>query len=732
MIQRSHHGMSWDADSSNALRVLEAFSQSAKATFDRTLASRALGEACRAIPGDDPQSWAHRLVEVGSHLNLRVRLAECSLSDALTFAEQGTPIAASIEKQGHASWVLLFEAKNGKVLVSEPETEEESHWVSLRKVRKLLGISSNRESVRWVVGQPAFACEAASSCSAASSGDPHHHMLPLSRFLRLLRPERQDIWAVVVFSMFVGLLALATPIAVEALVNTVAFGRYLQPVIVLSLILFIFLGFAAAIRGLLAYMVEVTQRRLFVRVVEDLAHRLPRVRQSSMDHYYGPELVNRFFDVVTLQKVTANFLLDGISIVLQTVIGMMVLAFYHPFLLGFDVVLLLLIAFLIFGLGIGAIRTAQKESKIKYEVGAWLEELVRHPTAFHLNSGERFALDKADKLAVDYLEARKKHFRILFRQILFTLGLQAVAATALLGLGGWLVIQGELTLGQLVAAELIVANIVGSLVKLNKHIENFYDVMAAVDKLGYLFDLPIESQDRLVHLREGEPATVTARRVEFQYNGKPVISDLDFSLAPGDRLAIVGPPGCGKSTLVDLICGLRTPNTGHIELDGVDLRELRPESLREHVSVCQGIEVFEGTIEENIHLNRPYLSAADVREALITVGLLDEVLKLPDGLNTQLQTGGRPLSTSQALRLSLARAIVGHPRLLVIDGTLDSLHDVTLKEVMTNLTAPGMPWTLLVTTGRLEVANRCTQVLELGSPQAGWIHSLEGYSSQTS
>ena len=243
---------------------------------------------------------------------------------------------------------------------------------------------------------------------------------------------------ILVFSLVVGVLTLASPIAVEALVNTVAFGQYLQPVIVLALILFTFLAFAAAIRGLIVYVVEIIQRRLFVRVVEDLAYRLPRVQQQALDREYGPELVNRFFDVVTVQKVVATLLLDGIAIVLQTAIGMAVLAFYHPFLLGFNLVLLFSIGFVVFGLGQGAVTTAVRESVSKYAVGAWLQELTRSPTAFKLHGGSQFALDRADQLAIDWLIARRAHFRILMRQILFALGLQAVAATALWGwVAGW-------------------------------------------------------------------------------------------------------------------------------------------------------------------------------------------------------------------------------------------------------------------------------------------------------
>ncbi|REJ68304.1 MAG: ATP-binding cassette domain-containing protein [Planctomycetota bacterium] len=537
------------------------------------------------------------------------------------------------------------------------------------------------------------------------------------RLIGLMRPERSDLWVILVFSLIVGVLALATPVAVEALVNTVAFGRYLQPVVVLALFLFTFLAFAAAIRGLTTYIVEILQRRLFVRVVEDLAYRLPRVEQREFDNRHGPELVNRFLDVVTVQKAASALLIDGIAIVLQTAIGMIVLAFYHPFLLGFDAVLLLIISFIVFVLGRGAVNTATKESKAKFAVAAWLEELARHVTAFKLHSGNQFALERADQLAIDWLEARRRHFRIVMRQIIFALGLQALAGTALLGLGGWLVIQGELTLGQLVAAELIVMMIVGSFAKLGKHMESFYDLLASVDKLGLLFDLSTESHDKLFHLREDGAASITARGVNFKYDKTEVLREVDLELQPGDSVALLGQSGSGKTTLIDLLCGLRTPDSGHVELDGIDLRDLRPDSLRQHLAVSRSVDVFNGTIDENVHLNRPNVRSSDVCDALQAVGLLGEIQRLPEGLGTVLQTNGAPLTSSQSVRLMLARAIVGRPRLLLIDGTLDALSDAELGPVLENLIGDEKrPWTVLVTTGRRAVIEACNRVAALPAP----------------
>jgi putative ABC transport system ATP-binding protein len=467
--------------------------------------------------------------------------------------------------------------------------------------------------------------------------------------------------------------------------------------IVLGILLLAFLSLAGAVRVFKTWVVEMLQRRIFVRVATDLSHRLPRVRTEAYDRGHGPELVNRFFDVLTVQKAGATLLLDGVAVFLQTLVGLTVLAFYHPILLAFDVVLVFCIIFVLFVLGRGGVRTAIAESVAKYAVAGSLEEIARNPTSFKLAGGPEFAHHRTDELAVAYVSARKRHFMVVLRQVIGAVALQAVAGTALLTIGGWLVIEGQLTLGQLVASELIVSTVLAAFAKIGKQLENFYDLLAGVDKLGHLIDLPLERDTGGDHPQVASGAAIRLHEVDFAHNGGPgLLNGLNLEIKSGERICIVGRHGSGKSTLADLLYGLRQPTQGRIEIDGVDVRELKLETLRRHVSLVKGLEMIEGTIEDNIRMNRADVSSADARAALADVGLLDEFRELPDGLATHLSSTGAPLSFGQARRLMLARAIVGQPRILVLDDLLDDLDTDARAEVLRALLRDDRAWTLVV------------------------------------
>ena len=546
-----------------------------------------------------------------------------------------------------------------------------------------------------------------------------HRMTPLARVLSLLRPDLRDIWIVVIFAVAIGVLNLSVPVVAMAVVNTAALQTLGQQVLVLSAALFVALALAAFMQLLQTITVEYIQQRIFVRVVDDLAYRLPRVDSQAFDEQHGPELVNRFFDVLTVQKASATLLLEGVMIVLQTLIGLLLLAFYDNALIGYDVILLLSLVFMVFVLGRGAVGSAIQESIMKYRVAGWMEEVARHRIAFKLAGGPALARSKADALTGDYLEARHSHFRTVIRQYGFALFLQSVAIAGLLALGGYLVAQGQLTLGQLVAAEVVVTLVVASFTKFGKQFESFYDLLAAADKLGHLIDLPLERAGGEPHPGAARGARVAVQDVTFAYelHGRPAIQRFNLTLEPGEHVALTGPNGSGKSTLVELLFGLRQPEQGRIEIDHLDLRDLSLESVRAQTALAKGVEVFEGTVLENLRMGREAITLLEARVALESVGLLQTILELPGGLQTAMGTGGAPLSLGQVNRLMLARAIVGRPRLLILDETFDTMDRGIRDRVLPAIMARDNPWTLLVVTHSPEIAAMCDRTIVLERPK---------------
>jgi ABC-type bacteriocin/lantibiotic exporter with double-glycine peptidase domain len=517
-----------------------------------------------------------------------------------------------------------------------------------------------------------------------------------ARLGRLLRLERRELWGLVIYAAVVGAISLAVPLAVQALVNTVAFGTLLQPVVVLALLLCGALAFAAWLRALQSKAVEILQERVLVRTALDLAFRLPRTRLDAFDGE-APPTARYFYDVVTVQKTLAGLSLDGLALALQTLIGLTLLALYHPLLLGLAVLLLGAVAFVWFGLGVGAVKTSQKESKAKHQLAGWLQRITA-TGLFRQSGGANLALHRADALARSYIEARRKHFKILFRQVIGALSVQVLASGLLLGLGGWLVIQGQLTIGQLVAAELVVSAVLSGISKLGKHLEALYDLLASADKLGTLQDIPRDPETGTTAPRSEGAVPLSVENLWFQYPNQtePLLRGLSLSLPAGARVVLRGASGAGKTTLAQVVAGLRAPQRGVLWLDGEPLAGLFRPEYRERVALVESLDVFPGSIAENIHLWRPAVGSADLRRALEAVGLWGEVGALPEGLETRLNARGLPLSRGQLARLAVARALVGQPQVLVVDGVLEHLDPEAQTRLFQGLTSwepnPTMLW----------------------------------------
>lgn len=535
---------------------------------------------------------------------------------------------------------------------------------------------------------------------------------PLSRLLQLVRLEQKDLITLPFLVFGYGLISIATPVSVQALVNIVTMGAVLQPLFVISLILFVLLLLSGTLYVFEGYIVELIQRRIFIRTAVNTAHNARCVEINFYDKENPVELINRFFDVATIQKSAATLLTVGLTSFLQVIIGSLILIFYSVYFALVIFVIMSLLLFIVRSLGRHATETAIAESKAKYEMASWLESIAKNIFAFKFYKGDERTANQTQALVKSYIEKRSKHFNILMWQNISAALIYAVGGTTLLAIGGGLVIKGEINLGQFVAAELIIFGVLAGLIRLVSKLDYFYDLLAALDKIGALEDVPQEkSGEHVPH--QAMLTSVKLHDVHFAYNHyiKP-LSNINLALKKGQHMAVLGDPGTGKSTLMKVIAKFRSPSAGQITINDIDLRQINNDALRNSMGLAGPIEITEGTIKENICLGRQ-ISLEKLLNVIRELGLETEFNLFPDGLDTFITASGAPLSSSQLQRLMIARAVAGSPSLLLIDGLLDGFNEDELNAAINLFNNHRDEWMLIVTTRFVHIAKKFDTSLNL-------------------
>jgi len=517
------------------------------------------------------------------------------------------------------------------------------------------------------------------------------------RLRQMIFEDKGDLLLILVYTFFSGLFSLSIPLATQIVVNTIAAGVFLQPLSVIAGAVLSGLSFVAVLRLLTLWIVEQIRQRTFARITLRLAYRVPRVRHAALAKEYLPELVNRFFDTITVQSGWFNFLLDAPAAALTVIVGLALLALYSPWLLLFDVIVIAFFLLEVFVLGYGGFRTRGNETTQRFLIAEWLEEIARCETGIKTNGIPIYLLEHADKLLSEYIRLRRIHFTVLFRQAAGLFFFQSIASAAVLGVGGYLVIHRELAMGQLVASLLIVNMVLPALERLIRNLQNVYELLSALNKIGYVEDLPLERTGGAVLARSSQGARLDLRGLRFAYvEGHDVLCGVDLSLNPGDRISLFGPNGSGKTTLSGILCGLLEPTGGLVQINGIDVRDIDLDSLRSVVGLMsEGNEIFPGTIIDNITLGRKHISQLDVMWALDLVQFNEELSFLPDGLHTVLTSGGRNLSRGQTQKLMLARAIVKRPQLLILDEAFTAIEERSKLAILDRIYSPDLTWTVI-------------------------------------
>ncbi len=531
----------------------------------------------------------------------------------------------------------------------------------------------------------------------------------LKRLWALLTPSHKDIGLVAAYTVFIGVFFLAVPLTAQGLIGSLASGIFNQPILVLGVAVLTGLILVGLLRVLQLQLVEFIQQKVFLTTAMSISSQLLSVSEVAFKQRYAPEVLNRFFDVLTIQKTLAKLLLDGPASVLQIMLGMLLISFYSPWFLLFNITFLVgMVA--IFMLGYGGYSSSLDESAAKYRVAQWLEEMGQSRISFKMNGAPSTLLGKTDGLLHRFLDARQRHFRVVVRQSFANFMLEAMATAGVLMIGGWLVMNGQLSLGQLVASEIVILLILSATDKLVQYLESGYDLLAAVDKVHQVLRFEQERVDgtSLPDITHG--LHLKCHNITFGYRPeKNVVQHLSLNLPPQSHTSVVGPSGMGKSTLAGLICGLHDTHSGQITLNDVDIRQYKLPELRKAIAlVGDGYELFEGTVEDNIllGLTADELPQGALAWAIDMVMMARDLRQYPHGLQHRITTAGTNISLGQRHRILMARAIVQQPKLLILDEAFTGMDEQTKLGILEKLFSSENPWTILNISHDAEIVQR--------------------------
>ncbi len=504
-------------------------------------------------------------------------------------------------------------------------------------------------------------------------------------FFTILRPERGFYWLAVVYGIGISLLSLATPVSVQMLINTVANTGLTTPLVVLSLSLFVLLLAAGGLQALRIHLMDLFARRFYARMVSEIALRAIYAVNPFFEDNGKGALFNRYFDLVIVQKRLPVLFVGGFAIVLQTVVGFALVSFYHPYLFAFNVLIIVLLWLNWAIWGKGAIRSALEVSHRKHATAAWLEGLGSSNGFFKTERHIDLALSSTEAYTASYVDAHKRHFRYTFSQTLMFLATWAFASALLLGLGGWLVIQGQLSLGQLVAAELVLSVVFVGISQMGTYLTYFYDLCAAVEELSLFYDV---EQDPPRAVRKFQPASSHLAFAGALGEARGVRLTLDFEVPPGSRVLASSFDHAEQRLVTNLLKGHEKPESGYIALGGEDIAAHMLHEVRQHIIVIDRPNVMQTTLREYLSSSAPEVQV-NVLDALADVGLSSVVRGLPSGLDTPLAETGWPFSIAETMQLKLAAAILAEPEVLVLSEIYDAVPKHMLSRALDRFSANG-------------------------------------------
>ncbi len=524
-------------------------------------------------------------------------------------------------------------------------------------------------------------------------------MSPIRRFWLLLTPDKLEIRNLYIYAIIIGLLNLVLPIGIQSIINLIQGGSVSTSWVVLIILVAAAITMSGILQINQLRITENLQQKIFTRAAFEFTYRIPKIKLEQLFRQYAPELMNRFFDVVSIQKGITKILIDFSSASIQVLFGLVLLSLYHPFFIVFSLLLVFIIVTIFWLTMQRGLKTSLEESKHKYALAHWLEELARSNTTFKLAGKSNLSMNRTNEQTALYTNAREKHFRVLRWQYSLMIVFKVLVAIGLLLIGGLLVIDQQMNIGQFVAAEIVILLIVNSVEKVILSFETIYDILTALEKLGQVTDLELEKEGgiELEYKQAGIELEINNISYHYPQEQKNVIDNFSVEIKSQERVLITGKNNSGKSTLLYLIGGLLQPTNGSISIDQIPSDNYEYDHLRSQIGgYLRDETLFEGTLLENITLGRENITLENVKWTIENLNLTQIVQQLGDGYHTAIFPQGKQFSKSTVAKILLARAIVNKPRLLLLENSFSVFSDEDKESILKFLLSSEHNWTVLL------------------------------------
>jgi len=536
----------------------------------------------------------------------------------------------------------------------------------------------------------------------------------LSNFFKVLSPDKKDITSVYILALLAGLVQLSLPLGIQTIISFVMAGSISTSIVILivMVVLGTFLSGLLQVRQM--QVIEKVQQKIFLRYSLEFANRLPKLNIEKLDSYYLPELVNRFFDTVSLQKGIDKLLLDIPTAIIQISFGIILLSFYHPVFIAFGMILLLIVFFILRFTSPQGLQTALKASEYKYGIAAWLEEMARTIKSFKYSKGTLLHLHKTDKLVSGYLDSKTDHFKILLTQFWSLISFKIIITAAMLIVGATLLVDQQINIGQFIAADIVIITIIASVEKLVTNLDKVYDALTSVEKLSKVTESEIEEEGTLLLSTANKGVDIEFNNVSFSYaTGEQVLENVNLKIPSGKLVCIQGISGSGKSTLLRLLTAAYKKFDGNILIDGAPIGNYQLRSLRSQTGVLLSQQdIFNGTLLENLTLGNHTISMEDVTALAKKIGLFSFIQTHKNGYDTILDPQGKRLPKKVRQNILLLRALLGKHRLLLLEEPFDHLDEAQQNTVMDYI-KNDKEATIIITAFDERIAKECDMVFQL-------------------